>query len=476
MNIAEFVDRLLESRGLSEAQLAELLGYRSKTSIARIRRLESGEQSLNAFAHRLRRSLKLSSEEDRTLSDAIDCMHWQEDLPAVQRIAGFLSGDVEDPPEPVLQELLPCRTEAAVTLSERYADAAQLDIALVNCHHVPIYRSLLQLLRCGHAQVRHYLLPRHDTSDTIEMFRRVADMALEPGYQPCSISIDPAVGHHGLLASDIMIVTLRDAAGSHREEMIIFDRPGHGTILAGARPGDFRRLLSLSELDCTPLKRSFEGAASPQDYARFILEFADLEQNRTIYRLRPDVCIDWIAPDILRAALEPVLCDDPELRQAMPELQCIHARRYRNNFKKHQPSYSVLRQSALWRFAETGCSADHFWAMRPFTPRERVRILSELHRQLRTNPYFHLHLLRDNHLLRDREFILYEGVGLLITDMHAHYDLAHGHSEIMISHPEFLRLFQEYCARVLLRSCVLEDGETDALFQQMIRHCAALPQ
>ena len=109
-------------------------------------------------------------------------------------------------------------------------------------------------------------------------------------------------------------------------------------------------------------------------------------------------------------------------------------------------------------------------------PRYIVRILSELHRQLRTNPYFHLHLLRDNHLLRDREFILYEGVGLLITDMHAHYDLAHGHSEIMISHPEFLRLFQEYCARVLLRSCVLEDGETDALFQQMIRHCAALPQ
>ena len=51
-------------------------------------------------------------------------------------------------------------------------------------------------------------------------------------------------------------------------------------------------------------------------------------------------------------------------------------------------------------------------------------------------------------------------MGIFITKSDTDYNLAAGHSEGMLSHPELMRLFREFFMKRLVRHCTLADQET----------------
>lgn len=470
MNISEFVTHLLELHNMTDAQLAELLGYKSKTSIVRVRNQDIGIHSMETFVERLRSHFQLTAEENAILDDALSSLYWQDDFESIRSMKRLLSGEKIPETDPIVELL--SDSSSAEPFLQRYGDKQQIHIALFNCHHVSIYSSLQQLLAKDVRRIDHFLLPLENTADIINVFHRIIHLIHHPAYAPYTIARSIPTSHRGVLTTDFMVISYQDDSGTPHQDLILFDQPDHGLIITGTPKDNFAALLPIPQEMRMPIKRDFPDYSALEDYVQFCNEFADLEHNRVIYKLRPDISFDWIPTEILLSAIQKSdLPAADNFSNAFQQLIQISRKRTKNIFEKKQPSYSILKQSALWNFANTGKTTDHFWAMRAFTPRERMNILSDLLHQMRNNPNFHIYFLKDEHVLLNDEVILYEGEGVLMTNSRTSYDLAGGHVEMMVVVPKFCRLFRDYFTQVLLKDNVLPQDETCALLEKMIQHC-----
>ena len=114
------------------------------------------------------------------------------------------------------------------------------------------------------------------------------------------------------------------------------------------------------------------------------------------------------------------------------------------------------------RFAETGILTDRFLSIRPFTPAERVEILTLLRDRYMQNPYFNLYFRQDGSAAGSC-LTMYEDAGILL--------LAPGEGDItgnLFTSAEFMTVFGEYFENVLLRSNVLPKKETGELLEKLI--------
>ena len=127
-----------------------------------------------------------------------------------------------------------------------------------------------------------------------------------------------------------------------------------------------------------------------------------------------------------------------------------------------------MKRSAMRRFAQTGKTTDHFWMMEAYTPAERIEILESLLEQQRDNPYMHMYFLKDDDAIRDVEIAYYEDLGMLFLEADTDYNLEAGHSEVLITHQEALRLYREFFTNVLLAQYVLPESETCRFFEELI--------
>lgn len=109
--------------------------------------------------------------------------------------------------------------------------------------------------------------------------------------------------------------------------------------------------------------------------------------------------------------------------------------------------------------------------MHPFTMAERSRILHTLLEHYDKNPYFHIYFLKDYQFLRDGVVAYYENLGMLIPNPETGYNLAGGHSEVLITHPEFLRLYKDFFLNNLIRQQVISHGETRQFLLSLIEYC-----
>lgn len=134
--------------------------------------------------------------------------------------------------------------------------------------------------------------------------------------------------------------------------------------------------------------------------------------------------------------------------------------------KKH--TWHVMKFSAMKRFMQTGRISDHMWAMRAFTPAERIEVLRELLDHCRDDHYRHLLLLKDNSLSDSMEFDLYEGYGLLFQNANTSYDLSNTHGEYVLTHPTLLHWFKEYFMKVIVRKKCYSEVQSMALLEKLL--------
>ena len=55
-----------------------------------------------------------------------------------------------------------------------------------------------------------------------------------------------------------------------------------------------------------------------------------------------------------------------------------------------------------------------------------------------------------------------------MTEAHTDYDLAAGHSEVMLVHPELMRLFREFMMKSLVKHHALPEEETCRILAELI--------
>ena len=470
MKISELLQSIMKERDLTQSELTRLLGYQSKTSLMRVLRGQTNQRALDTLLKRLCEAIDLTREERRQLDEAMEHMMWQDDYNDAQEMTHFLKGEKADP-ESVAVEW--ADSQKTMDFSTLYADARELRFTILNCQFISIFPSVQHYVcDCG-AEADHYLLLRDTPTGVLRALNVLIPLLYEPRYRCYARIIDKAsqcFHAFGVLASDVLVAQYVDSDGAGHEDLIVFDRPNHGILQENPLNSGCLRLLGIPRDLYFSVKRTYSDTPGMENYVRFCSDAAQMECNRASYVLKPDICIDWVPVDILEAALldgdaSGIACE-PGLLDQLREICCA---RVRNTFEKRKVARTILKRGAMLRFARTGQTMDHFWGMRPFTCEERARILEELLKQIEDNPYFNVYILKDNAAISDTLIAYYEGIGVVLLDPNTNYMLSDGYSEVMITHPEFCRLFKEYFERVLLAREVLSFNDTISFILHLIR-------
>lgn len=479
MKMDAFIAQLVASREITMKELTERLGYRSKTSITRIAKGKANLRSMEEFDRRVRDALNPTPAEGECLERLLESARWKNDYYASQEMRAFFSGGRLYGEEGF--RLSFSEDGLPVDLLRRYEGAEKMEITILNSQYVPVFEILQTLIRREHARVRHYFHVNENAAKTIRAVNAMLTVFYEANYEAFEYRADDverAVWHQGVSEADLMRVAYISGDGTAAEDLIVFDRPDHGIISAGA-PGTFHAMLQIDFGRYKSVKRTYFERDALEDYIQYSRDYAALEYNRPVYKIKPDVGVDGIPADLMGDAVRegPWAADEaqrPIMEAILPELIDIYDRRVRNTYQKRKPAHTIMKRRAMWKFACTGRTTDHFWGMRPYTPAERARIFRLLLKEYEHNPFFHLYFLKDDDFLRDAEIAYYEGVGMLILESGTDYNLAQGHSEILITHSEFLRLYKDYFLKNLIRSQVISEEQTRDFLRACIARCEAL--
>lgn len=471
--IEKLISGMIDDRGMTLADFTAQLGYQSKTSLVRIMKGQVSQRAIDTFAKRMRSSIDLTAQEELKLSEVIDHLRWRQDYISSREMLRFLRGE-QTPEEDIWLEVQ--ETGTRMRFSDRYARTSEISITLLNSQYVPIFRQLLKLVRDRGAAVEHFLQMSRESVRVIHAIGELIPLIYEKGYAGyCSCHVDGSAsgGVRGMLDADVMVIRYRREDGVSCEDIIVFNEKNHGFVSCGREPGRYRGMLGIRYDQYKPIKNVYFQSSRMDSYVQFCEAYAKLEHNRSIYKIKPDLCMSWIPEDIIVSALMDGRVGEMEgVSELLEHFREVYHERVRNVYEKRRVSKAIMKRSAMVRFARTGRLADHFWAMRPFTPGERVRIFRLLLEQNENNPYFNVFFLKDNDFLRDVEVAHFENTGILMMDPSTDYAMQGNHSEVMIVHDEFMRMFRDYFERSLLADHVLNHAETIDFLNSLIRIAA----
>ena len=250
-----------------------------------------------------------------------------------------------------------------------------------------------------------------------------------------------------LIDKGVFVPMNRMAAAEHNPIKVLFDQ-------------DLARMM--------PLKARLRRGMDVRDYLAYTEDCRMLEQNRAIYTIKLDVPVSFVPADILASCVRDGLPGKEALEAAMEDMERIHRQRFENFRTKKKVNHTIFSREAMERFARTGRQSDHFFALRSYTPGERVRILQNLREQEAENPYFHVHFFADDFEPPASEMALYEGVGTLMAKPYTNYDLAGDHAETIIAQEEFCASFKAFFLHDLLERHVLSREATLAVLDELI--------
>ncbi len=471
ITIETWINELMASRGYSLADLTAVLVYSSKTSVVRVMKNQVNQRAVEAFAQRIERYLDLTPEERARFTEAMELLRWQKDYAASREILRFLRGQDEDTGDVWLEEI---DTGRRMQLFPRYERMHSMKITLLNSQYVSVFGALNRLVTQRGAKIVHYLQMTEDSARVIHAIHKLVPLIFERFYAGFCYrygDLGESGGVRGMCNSDAMVVEYITENGTLREDMIVFSGENRGTVRTIDGHNGFVRMLGIQPENYAPLKTLYFQGEAWDSYVYYSKEYARLECNRAMYAIKPDPGLEFVPADILVKALREggSLPDDPRLPELVNEFEKIHAERVRNIFEKRHMTKMVMKRSAMVRFARTGRLQDHFWGMRNFTPEERVRVLQLLVEQMEKNPYFNIYFLNDNDFLQDTAIAYYEGEGIAMMPANTDYALAGNHSEVMLVHSEFMRMFKEYYERELLRNHVMSRADTLNLMSDLIR-------
>jgi len=477
MAIREFITSYLKDRDITLVELTAKLGYRSKTSIVRILNGDISTRSLEGFADRLRRVGGLTETECVHLDEAMELLKWQDDYYSSKEMLGFLQGYVPETGDVMLKYVNPeCieQTDRDIPLifDDAFSGGTDIEIMLVNCQYVPMFDKLHRLLCTQNARVNHYIMVNDDTARTIHAVNTVFSIMFLPGYQGFLLRSKDASGHNGIQTSDFMLANWTNAEGQRCESLVLFDTPNNARAYRSVTPGTLAKLLEIPKETYQPIKRSYMDGNDGNKYVKFCAECAGIERNRRVFAIKPDLCLEHVPVDILlNAAREGALGQTEEFALTEKILFDLSRRRYKSVFESRKAHHTIMKRSAVWKFVRTGRLSDHFWGLRPFTLQERATIIRHLIDQIENNPYFHIYFLKDNQFLRDIEVFCFDGKGLLIVNADTNYDLMQNHSEVILEHPEFQRLYKDFFLKHLIRERVISNGDTLDFLRSLVEYC-----
>lgn len=471
--------KLLADRRVSASELARMMAYKSRNSIFRILDGEGGHGARQTFYDRLIEEdpLGLSEDERADLRQALEISRvGTKTFFSNRAMREMMMNAKENVPLEKI-EILSEEGEGGAFIEESVQRCRELHLVVMGCCCRDIFASISSLLgkikgSCK-VSVTHFIYTGGE-----EIIKNVS--AIQPMlYAECytAYCVEPGVfspEREALYRTNFVFIRLQDEEGIwYNRQMVMVDakrfvmfrrrESGGEVMLAHILGEDIKKM--------PQLKKAYY--VQDADYTAYTKSCLALEQGRAIYTIKLDIPIHYVSADILLACFD----DDMQaerlnmrggMSELVDELARLHRLREENIFRKHKSTHTIFSHEAMERFARTGTQTDHFFALRPYNPEERVQILARLRKQAEHNPYFNVYFFKDGFEAPQMEIGLYEGMGTLLNKPFTHYALSGDHTETLITQKEFCECYKKYFVHDLLDKRVIGQEKTIKVLDELI--------
>lgn len=476
----EALAEILKRRQMSASVAAAALGYSSKTALLRILNAESKPSSYKKCfdAIKASESFPLTSEEEVCLERALQVSTFGKTLYIVNSLLeSLLHPPVigEDPAGQKIEGL------GGVSVFEeligRILQLHGIDIHIYGKCPIPLLNRLSRL--ADHPSVSGVYQIIAVRADDPEDYRTVGDSShiiFSSKYSLYTYVTKANDVRNWTFHSGIIMITGVGNDGVRHSYMLTpLDSECYYCIhetndsILGLRD----RIIEQAGDRIQPIKtnRNYPDEPFPLNYIQFIDDYRRIEHNREILTVKPDLPFFCIPPDLLFPIVLNAFSSVSAMESgdiAFTRLYNIQKSRYDNLFEKSKDTHIILSREAMELFARTGKQEDHFFLIRPYTPQERVIILSNLLEKMQTCPNFHIWYIRNSSITIDKEITGYENYALAIVQSGTSWNIGSDHQEILLESKLVASCFSDYYLNHLLKNDVCSFKENIAIMRELI--------
>lgn len=396
MNITfgSLVRQYIAGHDLSYQELADRLGYRSKTSVARIVQDATGYELRQEFYTRFQACYPLTAAERGEMETLLrisqmDVSHQQLYLCFRQM---FLRRHTHETVR-CLSAADEGAQELSALLRQRCRQSDNVTVSAFGWCSLPALRQMHQTLSALKLtfEIRHAVCEGGATQ-LAALTAQIAPFLFDERYT--LLRIPPREGAAGL--DSLFVLHIRHADGTADDMLLLqlkTDLLLYQTHAGGAIHQTLRALTD--GLAAAPLKEG-AAAASPYEQAQQLIDhhrrLGEMEQDQAIYSYCKDPDLSLIPPEIFKNAAQWAGTADGVPEALYRDLCQIQHRRYQNLHSKRTPSQFILSRESVKNFIWSGRLHNHPFMLRAFTPRERFDILSDWLDKLEENPFFSVRL------------------------------------------------------------------------------------
>ena len=478
-SFGDCLKRCLKETGLSASEAARLVGFRSRNSMFRILAGEAGDDVKLRFLEKLHGALKDAWPESSwlALQEALSVERMGPERYRANRAFGRALQAREDTLRYMLQQPQPDGTTRDLPLGELLAEAGRAhrtEIIITGCCDSGISRLIAE--KCGAAAAHGRLTVRHyiDISENVvtQNILGVLPLVSKPWYNARLVESDTC-------PPEMMAIYRLHCI--HIQRWDEEDRPSW-TLCVRYDAENFTlqpwqdglcpavQVIDRWRFQLELLKPLAKPEDGPEAFIAYTEQYAQMEENTAILSIKPDAHFNCIPAHLLEQAVlegfeQSGMAAGPELVDFIAALKVIHNGRFDNMMHKRKPTHLVYGLKEMECFMRTGVLSDQFFVQRAYTVEERRQVIRVLLDAMRTQPYFNVHILKEEAPELHYEMSLYEGKGVLLMDAYTGYELDKDHSEAFITLPAFVESFRRFFMEELLPHYVRPRAEVLAILE-----------
>ena len=397
MSFGSLVKQYIESHELSYQDLVEQLGYRSKTSVARIIQDTTSFALRNQFFKLFADHFPLTSKELENFQTALRVSRldeYQQSLYFAYKHLFSLSGASLSENTYIHCSCKDHEDSFEALLKNHSHNAYKVTVLLFGLCSPSILQMLynaLDDLSCSFS-IRHYLFQSDSACYYTKILVAAVPFLFDSRYSLCVCEHSGSVA---LMESQFLLHYDRED-GSESDDL--FMQTGKGDLFFQSLPDSslFQCYSSFLERGCMQFRDLKVHLLLRNDQPcieAFLLlqkQMLEFEEGRALFCYRKDLSLEFISPEIYKNALQLSYFQSKSALSVRNELVALQRQRFENLSSKRSPSHYIMSQESLKNFILTGRLKNHPFILRPFSPKERAAILHDLLQLMNSNPFFFL--------------------------------------------------------------------------------------
>ena len=358
LTFGQCLKNILGARKLSASALSRMMEQKSRNSMFRILDDTGGPAVQAAFFESLKASdcLHLTEQEERELERALEVSRFGVAGYMTNQAMHRLLGDVDL--QAAADDSLRVdrsRDGSVTTLRESMerlaAEQKRVHFVITGCCHRRVFECIAAAFAGSACEmsIEHYLYTGGD--EIIGCVSAIQPVLYLPDYKGYCIDENMFnIQREQVYRCNTITAHCEDAQGQKQVLMAVMIDPQR--LLSIGLPDErnieiVERMMREDRPKMHPIKREFQMTGSPEGYLAYTKSLQRLEQGRSIYDIKLDVPINFVAPEVLVGPARDGFAahgfaQDDALEQMIGQFYRVHQKRFDNYFQKRRPTHAIF--------------------------------------------------------------------------------------------------------------------------------------